>query len=373
MNPELLRKSFAAVAPQADELIRYFYGTLFARGGQDVIDIFPPDQRYVREHLTAAIAKAVELADDPDRLVPVLTALGKAHRKHGIGPRHFEMVGTCLLATLAKYAGQAWTAEVAASWSEAYALISKAMLDGMAEDARAGNPPWWEGVVTTKEMRTYDIVMLTVRLAQQMTWDPGQSVSVQFEGGPRIWRHLTPANAPRASRVMDFHVRVVPGGMLSVPLALHADPGSRLRIAPAPSTLRLVEPPARNIVMVAGSTGLTPMLAMLDRLSAHQAPPDVRLFFGARDPDGLYELDRLSKMANELDWLTLTHSVDAPPEETDGYEGGHGNIVDVAAAGGPWQDRDAYICGPSRMVQAAAGRLMALGMPGSQLHIENFG
>jgi NAD(P)H-flavin reductase len=243
----------------------------------------------------------------------------------------------------------------------------------MAADAQAGNPAWYEGVVTAKEMRTYDIVMLEVRLAQPMTWDPGQSVAVQSEGGPNIWRPLTPANAPRASRVMDFHVRVVPGGMMSVPLALHAGIGSRLKVAPAPSTLRLAEPPERGIVMIAGSTGLTPMLAMLDRLACYPDPPDVRLYFGAKEPDGLYELDRLDKMANELDWLTVTHAVDAPPQETDGYAGEHGSIVDVAAAGGPWQDRDAYVCGPARMVEAAAGRLLALGLPGAQLHIENFG
>lgn len=372
MDPKLLRDSFAAVAPQADEFTRYFYGHLFARGGQAVIDIFPPDMSYVREHLGAAIGKVVELAEDPGQLAPVLMNLGRAHRKHGIGPQHFDLVAGSLLAALARY-DPAWTPEAASSWTEAYILVSRLMQEGMAQDAQAGNPPWWDGVITFKENRTYDIVILSVRLSQPMTWAPGQSVAVQFEGGPNIWRNLTPANAPRASRIMDFHVRIVPGGLMSVPLALHADPGKRMKIAPAPSTLRLDEPPERDIVMIAGSTGLTPMLAMLDRLSATSTPPDVRLFFGAREPDGLYELERLTKLAHEHDWLTVIHAVTAPPEETNGYEGEHGTIVDVATAGPSWNDRDAYVCGPSKMVQAAAGRLVALGMPGSQLHVENFG
>lgn len=373
MDVKLLRESFAAVAPRAGELVEFFYGHLFYRGGPDVIDLFPPDMAYVRAHLGAALVKVIESADDTDALVPVLKELGTVHRKQGVQPQHFDLVGASLLATLAHFAGPAWTKETAASWAQAYGLVSHVMQQGIAEDIAAGNPPWWDATVVAREMRTYDIVMLSARLARPMTWVPGQSVPVRFDDGPPIWRPLTPANAPRATRVMDFHVKVIPGGMLSVPLALRAQPGTGLRIGPPMGTLALDGSSRRDILMIAGSTGLTPMLAILDRLGSHPAPPAVHLFFGARDPDGLYELERLAKLENELDWLTLTHAVEVPRGQAGDYEGEHGSIVDVATRMETWQDRDAYVCGPAGMVQAAAGRLLSQGVPGSQIHIENFG
>jgi NAD(P)H-flavin reductase/hemoglobin-like flavoprotein len=370
MDVTLLRESFAALAPRAGELTEYFYGHLFATGGPEVIDIFPPDMSYVRMHLAEAIGQAVTNVDKPEVLAPLLRQLGRTHRKFGIEPRHFEMVGASLLAALARFAGDAWTPELKATWAEAYGVVSGLMMEGLSEDAQAGNPPWWDAVVTGKEMRRYDIVILSARLQQPMTWRPGQSVSVQLEGGPPIWRNLTPANAPRAAQTLEFHVKVVPGGMMSVGLAVHAQPGTMLKVGPVIGTLALDEDSPRDIVMIAGSTGLSAMLAMLEALSLRERPPQVALYFGARTPGGLYDLDRLEKMAGERNWLTVRHAV-LDPEP--GYEGLRGSIVDVAAGDGPWEGRDAYVCGPSEMVRAAHARLVALGMPRDRVHVENFG
>lgn len=371
MDTALLKTSFQAVAGQAEEVVEYFYAHLFATGGQEVIDMFPPLMVTQRDRLLRALVQIVTSVDDLDILASYLGDLGRDHRKYNVRPEHFGLVGASLLATLAQYAGEDWTPEVAETWRGAYALISQVMIQALT--TQDGTPHWWEGVVTAKEQPCYDIAKLSVRLLQPMAWVPGQSVAVMFEDRPRIWRYLTPANAPRPTREMELHVKVVPGGLLSAALALEAEPGSRLRLGPPLGALQLDETSRRNILMVAGSTGLAPMLAMIDRLAARQDPPDVQLFFGAREPDGLYELDRLLKLVGELDWLALTHAVSGPPQETGNYDGEHGSIVDIAAHSGPWGDRDAYICGSSAMVQATRGRLVALGTPESQIHIEDFG
>ena len=49
--------------------------------------------------------------------------------------------------------------------------------------------------------------------------------------------------------------------------------------------------------MVAGSTGLAPLKAMLEQLAALPEPPGVHLFFGSRTADGLYDLPSLEKLA----------------------------------------------------------------------------
>jgi len=371
VDTALLQETFAAVAPQGPEIIDYFYAHLFATGGNEVIDMFPPLMGPQRDRLLAALVRIVSDVEDLPALTEYLHGLGRDHRKFGVQPGHFKLVGASLLATLAYFTGDAWTDEVAQTWAGAYALVAQVMCEALtAED---GTPPWWDAVVTSAEMRSFDVAVLSVRLSQQMNWRPGQSFAVQLEDRPRIWRFYTPATISTPDRLTELHVKVIAGGLLSPALGLSAAPGSRLRLGPPLGALALDEDSDRDIVMVAGSTGLAPMLAMCQLLGQREHPPRVHLYFGAREPAGLYALEHLAKLSAENDWLTVTHAASCPVEQAPDYDGERGSIVDVMARGGPWGDRDAYICGPSRMVEAAAGRLLALGMPGSRVHVEDFG
>jgi NAD(P)H-flavin reductase len=119
---------------------------------------------------------------------------------------------------------------------------------------------------------------------------------------------------------------------------------------------------------VAGSTGLAPLKSMLEQATRLQQPPRVHLFFGARDADGLYDLPSLEKLAAEHAWLTVV------PTVTGGRFAGHtGALTDVVMSYGDWSDRDAYVAGPTEMVQDTASRLAAGGLPVSQIHVEDFG
>jgi NAD(P)H-flavin reductase/hemoglobin-like flavoprotein len=371
VDTQILKDSFAAVAPQADELVRFFYADLFYRGGEDVIAMFPPQMSAQRDRLLRALMQVIADVDDLDKLSSYLSGLGRDHRKFDVQPQHYDIVGASLLATLAHFAGDAWTPQVAGTWKTAYGLIASVMQAGAEADK--DNPPWWDAVVTSCEHRGPDIAILEARLSRPMAYAPGQSVAVQFDGLSRVWRFYSPAHPPLASNTVTFHIKIVDGGAMSTALAMRADTGDRLRLGPPVGTLRLDHTSGRDIAMIAGSTGLAPLLAMVRELALLDSKRRVHLFFGAAEPEDLYELDTLRKLAAQHDWLTVTHAVTASPDDTPGYEGEHGSIVDVAAAGGPWEACDVYICGPSGMVEAASGRLMTLGVPGPQIHIEDFG
>src|SRR4029077_11933687 len=105
------------------------------------------------------------------------------------------------------------------------------------------------------------------------------------------------------------------------------------------------------------------------QLTAQQGPPRVHLFFGARTADGLYDLDSLEKMAAQHSWLTVTPVVSGESK----FAGETGSLPDVVIRHGDWSGHDAYLAGPTEMVQAAAARLASAGMPSDQIHIEDFG
>lgn len=164
---------------------------------------------------------------------------------------------------------------------------------------------------------------------------------------------------------------MVDGGALSSALVRRAQPGSRLKFGPAVGALMLDVRSGRDIVMAAGSTGLAPLKAIIEQVSALPEPPKVHLFFGARAVDELYDLPDLEKAAARFGWLRVTHAVSGSGDPR--YAGERGTIGDVLARHGPWRSHDAYVCGSTAMVQATVDRLTAGGVPDSQIHVEDFG
>ena len=63
-------------------------------------------------------------------MTPKLRDLGARHVRYGALPEHYPVVGQVLIASMAEVAGDAWTLEYELAWTEAFAVVSGAMLDG---------------------------------------------------------------------------------------------------------------------------------------------------------------------------------------------------------------------------------------------------
>jgi hemoglobin-like flavoprotein len=133
LNVEVLEQSFAAVAPQGDELVEIFYHNLFADFPQ-VRPLFAgiemPEQK---KKLLAALKLTVDNLRKPETLVPALEDMGLRHVDYGAREEHYPAVGQTLLKSLSEVACDAWTEEVNDAWAEAYGEITKIMLAGAAQ------------------------------------------------------------------------------------------------------------------------------------------------------------------------------------------------------------------------------------------------
>ena len=124
---DLLRESWSAIATRADELTLRFYQHLFEIDDTAARLFAGVDMEAQRTKLLHALKLVVASADDVDRLLPALAALGKRHTEYGIEDRHFESVGESLLWALSDLLADAFTAEIRDAWSHAYSLISSVM------------------------------------------------------------------------------------------------------------------------------------------------------------------------------------------------------------------------------------------------------
>lgn len=367
MDTARLKKSFGQVTMHGDEVALFFYSSLFLRH-PELRDLFPVSMATQRDRLVRALGRIVSDAGNLDQLRPFVASLGRDHRKFGTLAHHFQPLGDTLLATLAHFSGPDWTPDLEADWQTAYGLVAQIMIDAAAEDERV-HPAYWDATVLYHELRAFDTAVFRVATVAELSYLPGQSVAIQCDRRPRVWRFYSIANAPRADGTLDFHVRTVHGGELSMALVSGLPAGSRLRLGAPVGTLTLDTRSHRDVLLVAGSTGLAPVKAIAEQIAELPHPPQVHLFFGARHAEGLYDVADLEKFAASAPWLTVTACVSDDPD----YQGERGLLPDVVARSGSWASRDAYLAGPTPMVEGTAARLAALGVPPEQIHVEDFG
>jgi NAD(P)H-flavin reductase len=242
-----------------------------------------------------------------------------------------------------------------------------------AEASERTTPASWAGRVTAVDRRGLDVAVIQVSPESHLPFEPGQSVAVEVPARPRLWRYLSPANAPRPDGSLEFHVQLVPGGQVSSTIVRDLAAGESVRMgAPVGQELTLDEAErARDLVMVAGGTGLAPLRAHLERIDhAWQSTgraPQVHLFHGARLPWSLYENRLLQNLAGRP-WFSYTPVISDDPS----FPGRKGLVGDAAAEAGPWHGRLAMVCGSPPMVRHTVTRLRSAGVAESDIRFEQF-
>ena len=360
----LLRASVAVVSPLAGELTVYFYAILFTRY-PEVRGLFPDNLDVQRDRLLRGLLRIVDLVDDPDNLVRFCSHLGRDHRKFGALSGHYPAVGACLLDSLARFAGPAWSPQLAAAWTHAYGLVAQVMCQA-AEDAAPLGPAVWRAEITRHVQLGHGVAEVTVRPEIPYPYIAGQYASVETPWQPKAWRYYSPAHAPRADTTLTFHVRAVPGGQVSPALVHQAKEGDELRLGPAQGDMTL-DPHSRHRLCVAGGTGLAPIRALVEQAarSGMQHPMDV--FIGARTARELYGLDDMLRMSQRHHWLSVRAAV-----SDEHIAGLQGTLPRVLAEFGPWHRYEAYLSGPVAMVTQAARTLLRQGVPAERIRHDPF-
>src|SRR4051812_39102024 len=359
-----MRANFAKAAATGDEAPLYFYSHLFL-SHPETRQMFPVSMAHQRDRLFAALGDVVARVDDLDALVPILQQLGRDHRKFGTVAAHYPAVGASLLATLEHFDDQ-WSPELAKDWTEAYTLVAEVMI--AAADEAAELPAWWDADVVAHERRTLDVAVLRIRPRARFDHLAGQSVSLETDLRPRLWRYYSPANAPRPDGLMELHVKARDGGPVSSALVRRVGVGDVLRLGPPVGHLALDSDSDRDLLLVAGGMGLAPLKALIDQVARHGPKRRVDLFVGARIEDQLYDRADLDRLAAENPWLSVIYAVSDDKESP--LE--HGDVGDVVDRHGPWRSRDVYIAGPGPMVEDTEARLVASGLARERIRAEVF-
>lgn len=241
-------------------------------------------------------------------------------------------------------------------------------------DSKVGEQRAVEGhvFINACEQIAADVMRLELELAEGTWFDfrPGQFVQIKVPGTDQT-RSYSIATTPGELPKIELLIRLLPGGVMSEYLLHRAAPDDVLEVSGPYGAFFLKDGVKAPHLMIAGGTGLAPMMAMIDTIRARPGrKPPILLSFGCQSGEGLFHGDVIELRQHWLPSLTVQISVDRGPAPAGARVG---NPVEVAGAEGPLDPATvAYLCGPPGMIRAARTHLLALGLSPDNIHAEQF-
>nr|WP_274706509.1 FAD-binding oxidoreductase [Corynebacterium macclintockiae] len=292
-----------------------------------------------------------------------LVATGKDFRKFGVAAEHYAALESALVEAVGEHIG------VTKKLSDTINLGCSLLAYGAIEDEEAAVPATSAAQVLEVLHPCDAIAVIRVQMDPPLPYWSGQHVEVRTPHTPQMWRALSPAIPYNEDGLVEFHVRAI--GPFSRGIVENTQVGEQWVVANPYGELQISG--NKPVVMVAGSTGLAPVRAiLLELVQSGERPPMVQLFFGAQNPEELYEWKGLLGFEDAFDWLDLYLVVEdnAPtPEGFDAYTA-RGLVGDVAAERGAWRDAEVLITGGPQMKQHTVEAFLRAGADRDQLRFD---
>jgi ferredoxin-NADP reductase len=194
---------------------------------------------------------------------------------------------------------------------------------------------------------------------------PGQYFVVRLTApdGYTASRDYSVASAPDDTGEIELTVERLDDGEVSEFLHEVVEPGDELEVR-GPIGGFFAWGGDEPALLVAGGSGVVPLMSMLRHARRVGRPDLVRLVVSARSPEDLYYADELPGPQT-----SIVYTRHAPPDA--GRPAGRLTVADVAplVRGG----ETAYVCGSPGFADAATAVLLGAGVPVESIRVERFG
>ena len=238
--------------------------------------------------------------------------------------------------------------------------------------ASGAGPRKAKAFVDKVERIALDAVRLVLELAEGdwIDFHPGQFIQVKVPGTD-IWRRYSIASTRADLPVVELLIRLLPGGAMSGWLTSEASSDAVVEIEGPFGAFFLAEKIRAPHIMIAGGTGLAPMMSMIDTIRAQPGrKPLILLSFGCASTEALFHRDELELRQHWMPGLDVRLSVDRG-ERSKGLRIGN-PVAALSSDDVTDPDSVAYLCGPPGLINAARARLIGLGIKSENIHAEQF-
>jgi ferredoxin-NADP reductase len=203
----------------------------------------------------------------------------------------------------------------------------------------------------------------------------GQHVDIRLtaQDGYQAERSYSIASAPEDA-ALALTIERLDDGEVSPYLTDELGPGDELELrGPIGGYFVWRSQDGGPLLLVAGGSGLVPLMAMVRHRAARSSTVDTRLLLSARSGDDVLYRDELARLAGGDGLAVYQTFTREPPAGWSGFA----RRVDadmLSQVGPPPSQRPrVYVCGPTPFVERAADLLVDLGHDTAAIHLERFG
>jgi ferredoxin-NADP reductase len=236
---------------------------------------------------------------------------------------------------------------------------------------------WQIASVRDIKPETAKVKTFTMALPAWMRHRAGQHYDIRLtaEDGYQAQRSYSIASAPEREGVIDITVERLDDGEVSTYLHDVLVPGDRIEVRGPIGGYFVWEAGMREpLLLIAGGSGVVPLMSMLRHRIDAGAKNPTRLLYSSRTFEDIIYYDELEKLRAANGGLKIFHTLTrSQPGGWQGYARRIDQDMLKEVVGPLGKSAQAYICGPTLLVESAANSLVKIGVKANQIRTERFG
>jgi nitric oxide dioxygenase len=384
----LVKATIPALEAHGLEIVRTMYARMFEN--PMIRDLFNQSHHGETGSQPKALATAIlaygRNIENLGALAPAVERIAQKHVGLQILPEHYPYVADALLGAIKEVLGDAATDEILGAWGEAYWFLANILIareDHLYRDLASAEGGWngWRSFVVD-EVRPESAIITSFVLRPAdggpvIRHKPGQYLTFWLEvpGHPPLKRNYSISEAANG-RSYRISVKREPLGIASNWLHDQVKRGTVLKVAAPAGEFFLAERPERPVVLLSGSVGLTPMVAMLETIAQHHPELPVHYAHGTQDGSTHAMKDHVRALAAGRSNVRVSTFYQHPRnEDVAGSDYDRPGLIDEEwlRAETMGTEADYYLCGPRPFLRTFVAALSLSGVPADRIHYEFFG
>lgn len=196
-----------------------------------------------------------------------------------------------------------------------------------------------------------DVMVLHLKLpaGESIQFLAGQHINVLTKDGRQ---HSFPlGNAPHDSKVLQLHIRNIPGNAFTQHVFTEMKARSTLRITEPLGALYLRKGSRKDAIFIAEGIGIASIKAMIEHTLHTRMGNSIHVYWGLRKPADMYLPDLAKQWQAHGIFFTTVLS---EPRAEDGWRGRTGSVQEAVLENyGDLSQHQIYACGSREMVESA--------------------
>ncbi|MGI6207200.1 MAG: ferredoxin reductase [Anaerolineae bacterium] len=238
---------------------------------------------------------------------------------------------------------------------------------------------WQIATVTAIKQETYRVKTFTFSLPNWIRHRAGQHYDIRLTApdGYQAQRSYSVASEPEREGEIDLTVELIEDGEVSTYMHEVLVPGDLVELrGPIGGYFVWDADRTEPLLLVAGGSGIVPLMCMIRHRAAAGSRVPVRLLYSVRSWDDLIYQEELERRRAQGDGGGLEVFYTFTRVQPPGWRGYSRRVdpdmlLEVARPLG--SSLEAYVCGPTLMVEAVADALVRIGLPPAGVRTERFG